>query len=83
MNEAEARIAEEQAASQDASQANEQEQAKLGYLPVPPPFPVDAFPLPCQKVIQEIATAYAVPVEVPASQPCYLPAGAALVGQGA
>lgn len=66
LNEAEARISEEQEASQDTSQITEQEQANSGYLPVPPPFPVDAFPLPCQKVIQEVATAYAVPVEVPA-----------------
>jgi Protein of unknown function (DUF3987) len=65
LKEVEARIAEEQATSQDAGQANEHEQEKLGYLPVPPPFPVDAFPLACQKVIQEIAMAYAVPVEVP------------------
>lgn len=65
LKEAEVRIAEEQEASQDAGQAPEQEQEKLGYLPVPPPFPVDAFPLACQKVIQGIAVAYAVPVEVP------------------
>lgn len=64
LKEAEARIAEEQKASQDAGQATEHEQEKLGYLPVPPPFPVDAFPLACQKVIWEIAAAYAVPVEV-------------------
>lgn len=79
LKEAEARIAEEQAAAQDARQANEQEKESLGYLPVPPPFPVDAFPLPCQKVIQEIATAYAVPVEVPNA--ALLSAGGACIGR--
>jgi hypothetical protein len=63
LNEVNARIAEEEA-SQDAGQESEQEQENLGYLPVPPPFPVEAFSLPCQKVIREIAAAYAVPVEV-------------------
>jgi hypothetical protein len=58
LNEVNARIAEEEA-SQDAGQESEQEQENLGYLPVPPPFPVEAFPLPCQKVIREIAAAYA------------------------
>jgi hypothetical protein len=73
LNEAEARIAEEDA-SQDTGKAagqageqTEQEQENLSYLPVPPPFPLDAFPLPCQKVIQEIAEAYAVPIEIPAA----------------
>jgi hypothetical protein len=65
LKQAEARIAEEHAAFQDNRQASEQEQESLGYLPIPPPFPVDAFPLRCQKVIQEIGAAYAVPVEVP------------------
>jgi Protein of unknown function (DUF3987) len=59
LNEVNARIAEE-----EASQNTGREQANLGYLPVPPLFPVEAFPLACQKVIREIAAAYAVPVEV-------------------
>ena len=79
LKEAEARIAAEQAASQDAHQTNEQGAEGLGYLPVPPPFPVDAFPLPCQQVIQEIAAAYAVPVEVPIA--ALLSASGACIGR--
>jgi hypothetical protein len=64
LKEAEARITEEEA-SYNAGKETERDQENFGYLPVPPSFPVEAFPLPCQKVIREIAASYAVPVEIP------------------
>ncbi len=63
LKEINARIAEEEA-SHDVGPETEPEQENLGYLPVPPPFPVEAFPPLLQKVIWEVAVAYAVPVEV-------------------
>jgi Protein of unknown function (DUF3987) len=58
-------IKSEQETFQQPFQEDNPNSGQGGYLPVPPPFPVDAFPMPYQQVIQEIAQAYAVPVEVP------------------
>jgi hypothetical protein len=86
LKEAEARIAEKgasqtagQTGEQATEQATEQEKENLGYLPVPPPCPLDVFSQPCQRLIREDAEADAVPVEVVVA--ALLSAGGGCIGR--
>lgn len=74
-----ARTKEVYGVSAQGAPTGEQDNSQCGFLPPPPPVPLDAFPATVADLLKESASAFGVPLEIPVT--CFLALLSCLVGR--